>query len=126
MAARKENGLSSRVREFRVPSLNFEAKDYTELVEWQQIDRYEPPLTKHISDDEISACVKSQDVARICELAKFPCHTQATERCVRLVTEASAAVCGETSRDGFIRARIMSRGLMKTFNTKCEFRLHLT
>ena len=45
MAARKENGLSSRVREFRVPSLNFEAKDYTELVEWQQIDRYEPPLT---------------------------------------------------------------------------------
>ena len=34
LVARKENGSSSRVRKFRVPSLNLEAKEYTELVEW--------------------------------------------------------------------------------------------
>jgi len=36
----------------------------------------------------------------------FPCHTQAVERAVKLVTDASTAVCGESARDGFIRARI--------------------
>jgi len=123
LAARSEKKLSSRVREFRIPPINFEAKDYTELVEWQQIDRYEPPLTKHISDEEIVACIKSHDATQVHELEKFPCHTQATERCVRLVTEASASVCGQSSRDGFIRAGILSRGIMKTFNTKSEFRL---
>ena len=122
VAARKEKN-SNGVREFRIPILNFEASDYTELVQWQQLDRHESPLTKHISDEEIVTCVKSNDASIVQELAKFPCHTQATERCVRLVTEASASVCGQVSRDGFIRTRIKSRGIMKTFNTKSEFRL---
>jgi len=32
----------------------------------------------------------------------FPCHTQSVERSVKLVTDASIAVCGESARDGFI------------------------
>nr|CAI5825575.1 unnamed protein product [Callosobruchus analis] len=34
---------------------------------------------------------------------KFPYHTQDIERCVKLVMEVSSAVCGQVSRDGFIR-----------------------
>lgn len=49
---------------------------------------------------------------------RFPCHTQAEERCVKLVTEALAAVCGETSRHGFIRARNASQQLMPKLETK--------
>ena len=45
--------------------------------------------------------------------AQFPCQTQAKERCIRLVMETTAAVCGEAARDGFIRA---------TFGTKSEIR----
>ncbi|KAK4873982.1 hypothetical protein RN001_013342 [Aquatica leii] len=52
---------------------------------------------------------------------KYPCHTQCAERCVKLVTEASAAVCGPDSRDGFIRVRADSRKNMPCFNTKSEF-----
>ena len=124
LAARKKHRSTTSVGEFRVPLLNFDAEDYTDLVHWQGIDRYEPPLMKDISDEDIAACVKSNDATRIREIAQFPCHTQATERCIRLVTEASAAVCGQAARDGFIRARIKSRTMMKTFETKSEFRLN--
>ena len=44
LAARSESASLSGIREFRVPRLNFGASDYTELVDWQEIDRYEPPL----------------------------------------------------------------------------------
>jgi len=34
----------------------------------------------------------------------LPCHTQAVERCMRLITEACASVC--ESKDGFINSGI--------------------
>ena len=49
---------------------------------------------------------------------KFSCHTQSTERCVKLVTEAASAVCGQEARDGYIRARIHHREAMPIFTTK--------
>jgi hypothetical protein len=54
-------------------------------------------------------------------LKKLPCHTQAVERCVKLVTEASAAVCGTAARDGFIRVRNEARKKMPKFDTKNDF-----
>jgi len=121
IAARKENIHSSTIRRFRVPVLNFAANDYTELVEWQSIDRCEPPMTKYLTDSDLQVCVQTSVFEKV-NLQAFPCHTQATERCIRLVTQASAAVCGEEQRDGFIRARLKSRTIMKHFNTKSEFR----
>ena len=44
------------------------------------------------------------------------------KRCVKLVTEAPLAVCGEKSRDGFIRSRLQACLLMPVFNTKTEYR----
>src|SRR6218665_1082019 len=45
LAARKETASNSSrtVRQFRVPKLNFEAHDYTELLDWQSIDRCSLP-----------------------------------------------------------------------------------
>nr|CAI5860792.1 unnamed protein product [Callosobruchus analis] len=51
----------------------------------------------------------------------FPCHTQAVDRCVKLVTEASSAVCDKVSRDGFVRARLESRKSMPKFDTKAQY-----
>ena len=42
----------------------------------------------------------------ICIMYRIPCHTQAVERGVRLVTEASQSVCSEKARIGFIKNRI--------------------
>jgi hypothetical protein len=59
--------------------------------------------------------------APVIDFPKYPCHTQAVERCVKLVTEASSAVCGAKSRDGFIRVRLESREKMPYFNTKADY-----
>ena len=53
---------------------------------------------------------------------KHPCHNEAAERHIKLVSEASTAVAGFQNRNGLIqKKKIRSRKLMKTFNTKNQF-----
>lgn len=70
------------------------------------------------SDEALKSMVHTGEVLGV---GKFPCHTQAVERYVKLVMEASAAVCGAESRDGFIQSRLASRKLMPSFNTKSQY-----
>lgn len=81
-------------------------------------------MTADVPEAEIISFVKSGGQSTI-EFERFPCHTQAVERCVKIVTEASLAVCGEVSRDGFIRSRLEGRHLMPVFNTKSDYRVTL-
>jgi len=57
------------------------------------------------------------------DFPKLPCHTQAVERCVKLVTESSSAVCGAKSRYGYIRSQLESRLINPTSNTKSDYRV---
>src|SRR5271163_4312833 len=86
MAARKEaeSTGAKTIRQFRVPSLNFDAADYTELLDWQTLDRSSPPVMKDMSDNEMIACVQTKATDKV-DFPRFPCHTQATERCIPLV-----------------------------------------
>ncbi|KAF2901573.1 hypothetical protein ILUMI_04614 [Ignelater luminosus] len=59
----------------------------------------EPSLLANLSDEDLS---NIEENPIIMEIAKHPCHAQIVERSIKLVTEASTAVCGETSRDGLI------------------------
>lgn len=120
LKARRQRMAGTPIRIFTVPVINYEAKDYTELINWQSCNVTEPPSTVNISDVDITAFVASKESPLI-DFPRFPCHTQAVERCVKLVTEASEAVCGNTSRDGFIRARLEARPIMPVFNTKSEY-----
>jgi len=52
---------------------------------------------------------------------KVPCHTQAVERGVKLVTESRQAVCGGIARNGLIRNRIESRKQMASFHNKRDY-----
>ena len=54
------------------------------------------------------------------EVYKLPCHSQATERCLKLVQEAAATVCGEHSRNGFIQSSTESHRLLLYFTKKRE------
>ena len=76
----------------------------------------EPPLTRNKTEAEILS-FKEAPFA----VPKYPCHTQAVERAVRLVSEASAAVVGKDARNGFIRQRIEARKELPRFKTKQEF-----
>lgn len=109
------------IRQFHVPQLNFSAADYIDIIDWQKTTVTEPPLLAAVSDQDIEMFVASGE-SPVIEFPKYPCHTQAVERCVKLVTEASAAVCGIKARDGFIRVRLESRQIMPCFNTKSQYR----
>ena len=101
--------------------LNFAADDYSTLIDWQTSAITEPPLTTELSQIFLMDLVANHNVP-VMNFPKFPCHTQSVERCVKLVTESCAAVCGANSRHGFILARLESRELMPKFNTKSQFR----
>ena len=91
------------------------------MIDWQKCQLTEPPITACISHDKLKEMVTTGEVA---EIQKFPCHTQAVERCIKLVMEASSAVCGTQSRDGFIHARLASRAIIPSFNTKNHYQAH--
>ena len=55
-----------------------------------------------------------EDIPPIPPLFRHHC-SQAVGRLIKVVTEASKAVCGPKSRDRFIRARTASRQLMPRF-----------
>ena len=76
---------------------------------------HEPPTLKHLLNKEIEAFQPHK------LNLEHPCHNQAVERHIKLVSEASAAVVGFKNRDGLIREKIRSRKLMKTFSTKKQF-----
>lgn len=110
----------SEVRKFRIPPLNFDAEDYHSLVNWQELPRTQPPMLKDVSDDEIEKAIQ---IPQKWTLDDFPCHTQSVERHVKMVTEAAASVCGDMRRDGYIRAKILSRKCIPHFGTKKDWRI---
>ena len=116
------NTVTNNIRIFNLPSFDLSATDYVDLIKWENVT--EPPLTERFSDDMISEAIVNPAIIPTVILPTikgFPCHTQATERIVKIVTEASAAVCGPYIRDGFIRNRLESRNLMPVFNTKRDY-----
>ena len=90
------------------------------MIDWAVCPISEPPVIKAMIDAERKELITSE-VTQTVSFPKFPCHTQAVERHVKLVTEVAKTVCGQKSRDGFIRARVASRQLMQTFESKRDF-----
>uniref|UniRef100_A0A8D8VVF7 Uncharacterized protein n=1 Tax=Cacopsylla melanoneura TaxID=428564 RepID=A0A8D8VVF7_9HEMI len=107
---------SDAIRQFNIPTLNFQAEEYYNIISWEM--PLEPAATLKLSDQEIKTLIATN---KELDAVRLPCHTQAVERHIKLVTEASVAVCSEEARDGFIRARQKSRQAIPTFETKKEF-----
>lgn len=119
LAAR--NNPRQERRQFKVPKINFEADRYTHMIKWDVADITEPPILRHLSDDELQSLAESPDlVEKWCP--KYPCHTQSVERTVKLVTEASAKVYDYKNRDGYIRNTLKSRKIMPAFESKKDFK----
>jgi hypothetical protein len=45
-----------QVRIIKVPKLNFKANSYTEMIDWTT-DVHEPPLVKHLTNDQLQQCM---------------------------------------------------------------------
>ncbi|KAF0293072.1 hypothetical protein FJT64_009039 [Amphibalanus amphitrite] len=90
------------VRQFRVQSasVNVSAHQYTELVDvtmYARVADVEPPCVRFLSDGDLEALVDEPLRTRV------PCHTQSTERAVKLTTQSSGAVAGAAITKSFKR-----------------------
>lgn len=110
---------TTQIRKFRVPTLNFNARDYTELINWNECQITEPPLLKSFITEKLLE-FKEDDVANLIsnEIFHLPCHTQAVERCVKEVTAVSKLAYSADVRDGIIRSRFESRKQIPRPETK--------
>ncbi|GBN32406.1 hypothetical protein AVEN_216915-1 [Araneus ventricosus] len=97
------------VRRFIISVVNFRATDYVGLIDWQACNVTPPTVLRHISSHELLQMIKDDVPVDSRDFIKFPSHTQAVERIVKLVTEASRKRFEPQNRDGFIRATLESR-----------------
>ncbi|KAJ8879417.1 hypothetical protein PR048_020025 [Dryococelus australis] len=56
------------------------------------------------------------------EISNFPCHIQAVERCVQLLTEYPGKIYGQESKDAYITTTLLSRSAMPKFGQKSDFK----
>ena len=108
--------ISSKVRKYILPKINFKAETYMELIDWETSQLSEPPFTLTMTNEQLTSLKDSP-----LEVPAYPCHTQAVERAIRLVTEASSSVIGHEAREGFIRQRILARKGLKGHASKKDF-----
>ena len=85
------------------------------------------PLLIEYTED-ILQYIQSGDLPRLPSISlgsstmnNIPCHSQAVERNVKLVTEASQNLIGRNNRDGFVKCTIKSRNELPSFETKADF-----
>lgn len=110
-----ENNNTNRI--FNKPKLNFKAKTYYEMC---SIDNFEPPMTKNLSDEDLSLFIDNNEI--IANRSKrLPCHTQCVERFIQLVSNASSRVFGEKRRNQKIQATIESRAVLPVARTKKDY-----
>jgi len=115
----KQTPKSQNVRNFMIPKLRFDADEYHQMIDWQEIDLTEPPILTKLTETEIKELIETNEKPQ--GMPNFPCHTQAVERIIKLVTDASATVVGQENRDGYVRARLEGRKRLPLFETKCNY-----
>ena len=107
LQARGANNNTS-VRTFSVPKLNFEATDYINMV------NLEAANITNVSSCDLALSIDNEKW----EFFDYPNHTQAVERTVKLVTEASSKVYGYENRNAYIKTTLESRKQLPLNNSK--------
>ena len=85
------------------------------MIHWDQIRVTEPPLTMTLTNGKLQNCIEVK-----LEFPAYPCHTQAVERAVILVSQASGAVGGHKSQKGFILNVQEARAKWQRLDTKSD------
>ncbi|GBM10717.1 hypothetical protein AVEN_109-1 [Araneus ventricosus] len=93
------------------------------MIHWNTTTLSPPPLLRRFTNQEIWSMVQSGGTAAEWNFDRFPCHTQAVERCVKLVTEASHKDVGSNSRVSFIRTILLSKSSTPNFSRKSHFKV---
>lgn len=104
------------VRVFKVPTLNFNARSWTDMTFENETCMTEPPFTLQLSDDELQEIVDTP-----LEVPKFKCHTQMVERAVKEVTRVSKTIISKEKRNSMIKLTLLNRATYPKFESKKDF-----
>lgn len=114
----KINGLN----DFQLLKFNMNATDYYDLIDWTSTSIHEPAITRGLPESVLFEISKTGFLPpQYKNMLSFPCHSQAVERHVKLVTEAASNVAGVERQTGYIRSKINSRNKMSQFDSKKDF-----
>ena len=118
---KRKRKIRREIRYFTIPTINFQANCYHDIIDWNTISVTVPPLLRGLSQQEIIANINSSKSHFSDTVKEMPCHTQAVERLVKVVTEASTAVASDVARDGYIRNVFKSRAEYSKLESKKHF-----
>ena len=122
-SSRKDKHIKN-VRLFQIPKINFQAQTYYQAINWQgssdAVAYDSPPMLKNLSSEEVDAWATEESPEKY-PLLKIPCHSQAVERHVKLVSDASLKTSSVKERDGMIRATKHSREKIPRFGSKKDY-----
>lgn len=125
LTARENIPEEESIRHFRIPEINFSCTSYLNLIDYEKAVHTNPPIlidfpfTRADIDELASKQILEHEFAK--HFKKIPCHTQAVERTVKIVTEPSQHVCGNDARDGMILTTLSSRKAMPKFSSKQDY-----
>ena len=75
----------TNVRTFEIPNVNFDADNFYDMIDWQNVVT-PPPLLHDVADDVIWRAVnEGTQILSGNELLNIQCHTQAVERMIKLL-----------------------------------------
>ena len=112
----KKSKMIRGIRVFKVPKLNWDASKYIEIFDWTTTNITEPPVTKSFSEDDLLTAFEAPLL-----FPDYSLHTQAVERAVKLVSEASKVVYGPEARHKLILSRIKAREIRPAYDTKKDY-----
>ena len=107
---------NSKIRQYIILNINFAASTYSELIDWEISKLSEPPLILSLTNSDLMA-IKEFPFS----VPDYPCYTQAVERAVCLVSEASSSLIGQEARDGLIRQRIQASKELKSHASRRDY-----
>ena len=113
MKARRDFKPEKHPRQFTLPTVNFQAVDYFDLIDFDTEPCTEPPLTMDFDLDTLMGAFREPII-----LPPYPSNTQAVERMVRVVTEVANKRAGYSARHRMILKLLESRKKVPKFNTK--------
>ena len=94
LRSRKLRNSVTNIRIFKIPNIKFDSDNFYDMIDWQNVVVTPFPLLHDVTWRAIN---KGTQISCGNELLNIPCHTQAVERMIKLVTPASSKVCGKTS-----------------------------
>ena len=105
------------IRKATVPTLNWGASKWTEIIDWDTIKlAQEPRILARLTAEQLEEAISVP-----LEFPNFPCHSQSVERTVKIVSEVTQQVFGEESQRDRIESILACRKARPVFQAKKNY-----